>query len=69
MPDGSQPARLALLGQLTSGGFVVSDRSDDESTANIAQPSANPHKSSPVTSLTFAGMNGAATRSRPQKAR
>ena len=35
-----------------------------ESTASIAQPSANPHRTAPVTALSSAGMNGAATRSR-----
>jgi hypothetical protein len=35
-----------------------------ESTANIAQPSANPHRTAPVRALSSAGMNGAATRSR-----
>ncbi len=34
-----------------------------ESTANIAQPSANPHSTAPVTALSCAGTNGAATRS------
>ena len=34
-----------------------------DSTASIAQPSANPHRTAPVTALSCAGMNGAATRS------
>ena len=36
-----------------------------ESTANIAQPTANPHRTAPVTAFSCAGMNGAATRSQP----
>ena len=35
-----------------------------ESTANITQPTANPHSTAPVTRLSSAGRNGAATRSR-----
>jgi hypothetical protein len=33
-----------------------------ESTANSAQPSANPHKSAPMTAFSSGAMNGAATR-------
>ena len=35
-----------------------------ESTANIAQPMANPHSTAPVMSFSCTWMNGAATRSR-----
>jgi hypothetical protein len=35
-----------------------------ESTANIAQPRANPHRTAPVTALSSAEMNGATARSR-----